>query len=394
MSANRDKKDEHSIKSHISINRSILEWALARSGKSPDVLGDKFPKLSKWLKGENLTLHEVENLSKETLTPLGFFFLEEPPFEKLSIPHFRTTKNGPTALPPSPDLLETIQIMEQRQSWMSENLIEQGNLRLSFIGSANIHASPEEIASDIRSTLGLDDLWASEQPSWNQALVELRRRMEDVGILVVVTGIVGTNTHRKLEVSEFRGFVLVDDYAPLVFVNNSDGKAAQMFTLAHELAHIWFGKSAIFDLSGLQPADDEVERASNRIAAEFLVPAIKLKELWPSIKNSKDCYQEIARHFKVSELVGAYRLLNLHLIKEADFAEFYRVHELKRAEENQTQEGGGNFYNNQRVAIGRRFAEAVIIATREGRLLYHDAYKLTGLYGQTFERFAQELGMS
>jgi Zn-dependent peptidase ImmA (M78 family) len=387
----RDHK--HSSRPQISVSRNILHWAVTRSGRGIADLQGTFPKLSMWLKGESLSLHEVESLAKETSTPLGFFFLQEPPQERLSIPHFRTLKNQILEPSPSPDLIETIQTMEQRQKWMSENLVEQGQSRLSFIGSASTDDSPESIAIEMRHALGLKEMWAAEQPNWTKALQELRKRMEDIGILVVVTGMVGTNTHRKLDVSEFRGFVLVDEYAPLVFVNNADGKAAQMFTLVHELAHIWFGKSAIFDLAGLQPADDDIERASNRVAAEFLVPEKKLKQLWPVVKNSAEKYQDIARHFKVSEIVGAYRLLNLGLINKETFDEFYQESEHKRREESKDQEGGGNFYTTQRAAIGRRFAEAVIIATREGRLLYRDAYRLTGLHGTTFERFAQELGM-
>jgi len=387
------KDHKHSSRPQISVSGNILHWAMTRSGRGIADLHGTFPKLSMWLKGESLSLHEVENLAKETSTPLGFFFLEEPPQERLSIPHFRTLKNHILEQPPSPDLIETIQTMEQRQKWMSENLVEQGQSRLSFIGSASTDDSPESIAIEIRQALSLKEMWAAEQPNWTKALQELRKRMEDIGILVVVTGMVGTNTHRKLDVSEFRGFVLVDEYAPLVLVNNADGKAAQMFTLAHELAHIWFGKSAIFDLAGLQPADDDIERASNRVAAEFLVPEKKLKQFWPVVKNSADKYQAIARHFKVSEIVGAYRLLNLGLINKEDFDTFYQESEHERQENIKTQNRGGNFYDTQRAAIGRRFAEAVIIATREGRLLYRDAYRLTGLHGNTFERFAKELGM-
>jgi Zn-dependent peptidase ImmA (M78 family) len=398
MSIGGDRKERKSgaspTKSRIFIDRRILEWAMARSGRSIPDFHRTLPKLSLWLGGEYLTLHEVESLAKETSTPLGYFFLSEPPQDKLPIPHFRTIKNGITDSSPSPDLIETIQMMEQRQDWMSEYLFQEGHSRLSFVRSANVNTSPEEIANNIRQTLNLEELWAADQPSWNKALIELRARMEDAGILVVVTGMVGTNTHRRLEVSEFRGFVLIDDYAPLVFVNNTDGKAAQMFTLAHELAHIWFGKSAIFDLIGLQPADDEIERVCNRVAAEFLVPERILRQFWQqSVRRMPESerYHEIAQHFKVSELVAAYRLLNLGLIRSKDFYDFYTDYDQDRR--NLPKSDGGNFYDTQRIAIGRRFAEAVIIAAREGRLLYRDAYRLTGLHGNTFEVFARKLGM-
>lgn len=126
------------------------------------------------------------------------------------------------------------------------------------------------------------------QATWSAALQELQSKIEEAGIIVVVNSVVGNNTHRKLDVGEFRGFVLVDEYAPLVFVNGADGKAAQMFTLAHEVAHLWFGSSAAFDLRALQPADNDTELASNRAAAEFLVPHGELREVWPSVRQHPD----------------------------------------------------------------------------------------------------------
>ena len=377
----------------IPVSDDILHWAVRRSGRGISDLQRRLPKLSVWLKGTSLlTLREVENLAKETSTPLGFLFLSEPPVEKLSIPHFRTVENHVADLPPSPELIDTIQLMERRQDWMSDYLVEQGHSRLNFVGSALVHDPPEMVAQKIRQTLGLNEMWAAEQSTWTDALLELRTKIEEVGILVFINGIVGNNTHRKLDVSEFRGFVLINDFAPLLFVNNADGKAAQMFTFAHELAHIWFGKSAIFDLKELQPADNEIERASNRVAAEFLVPAQKLQKLWPSIRHNKDRFQRIAYNFKVSEIVGAYRTLNLGLIKNEEFTQFYQDYEHERKNAGK-QEPGGNFYNNQMPRIGRRFGEAVIVAVREGHLLYQDAYRLTGLHGDTFEKFANELGV-
>ena len=102
--------------------------------------------------------------------------------------------------------------------------------------------------------LGLERNWAQTQQTWTTALETLRHAIDAVGVVVVTNGVVGNNTHRKLDPGEFRGFVLVDQHAPLVFVNGADSKAAQMFTLVHELAHLWFGQSAVFDLRELQPS--------------------------------------------------------------------------------------------------------------------------------------------
>jgi len=374
----------------ISVSEPVLRWALDRSTRKSS-LEQRFPKLAEWLSGSSSpTLRQLESLAKATSTPLGYFFLPEPPKEHLSIPHFRTL-DSEHPIRPSPDMLEMVQEMERRQAWMREYLIEEGQEPLNFVHSAQLTIEPVRLAEDMRRTLDLAKEWAADQSRWTDALRHLQSRIEASGILVIVNGIVGNNTHRKLDPVEFRGFVLVDEYAPLVFINGADGKAAQMFTLAHELAHIWFGSSAAFDLRELQPSDNKTEQACNRVAAEFLVPANQLLDFWPSVNQQPERFQAIARHFKVSELVSVRRAMDLGLIKRSEFTDFYRNYqENERRAAAQGQEGG-NFYATQNLRIGRRFAEVVIRAAREGKILYRDAYQLTGLYGKTFEQYANSL---
>jgi len=233
--------------------------------------------------------------------------------------------------------------------------------------------------------------WAARHSTWENALRHLRNVIEESRILVVANGIVGNNTHRKLNVGEFRGFVLADEYAPLIFVNASDSKAAQMFTLAHEIAHIWFGSSAAFDLRQLQPADDPTEQACNKVAAEFLVPAEQMREAWQTARSEDDPFRIIARRFKVSALVAARRALDLALIGRDEFFEFYREYMNDERRSTQKTTDGGDFYASQNLRVGRRFADAVMRAVKESRLSYYDAYKLTGLYGKTFDQYIQKL---
>ncbi|MEK7137021.1 MAG: ImmA/IrrE family metallo-endopeptidase [Patescibacteria group bacterium] len=333
----------------------------------------------------------MESLAKATLTPLGFFFLTAPIEERLPIPHFRTLGDEPLRRS-SPDLLYTMQLMQRRQAWMREFLTEQGQDQLPFVASARHNEPPHTVAGRIRQVLRFDEGWAAQQATWTAALRVLRDAMEAANILVVVNGIVGNNTHRKLDLNEFRGFVLVDEFAPLVFVNGVDGKAAQMFTLAHELAHVFFGSSAAFDLRDMQPANDPTEQACNRVAAEFLVPERELRRIWPSVQNDPEPFQALARHFKVSVLVAARRALDLQLIQRAEFLDFYNAYlEDERRAATQRPEGG-DFYSTQNARVGRRFTHAVVRAVKEGKLLYAEAYRLTGLYGTAFVRYAASLG--
>jgi len=380
--------------SRVSINEGVLRWAASRSGFTLDALQSRFPKIQQWAAGESQpTLRQLESLSRVTLTPLGFLFLAEPPEERLPVPHFRTQGDGPPSRP-SPDLLETIQMMQRRQAWMREFLIEQAQEQLPVVRSAEPSEPPTSAANRMRRTLGFDEEWAARQPTWTDALRVLRETMESAGILVVVNGVVGNNTHRKLDPGEFRGFVLVDEYAPLVFVNGADGKAAQMFTLAHELAHVAFGSSAAFDLRDMLPADDPTERACNRLAAEFLVPEHELNRIWPLVRSRREPFQAIARQFKVSALVAARRVLDLGLIQKAAFLEFYQAYQQDERRSAASRPEGGDFYANQNVRVGRRFAQAVVRAAGEGKLLFSEAYRLTGLYGKAYDRYAASLGIN
>ena len=378
--------------SRVAVNEEVLRWAVRRCGLELDELEQRFPRIRQWARGESWpTLRQLELLAKATLTPLGFFFLAEPPEDRLPIPHFRTLHDEIPSKP-SPDILETIQIMQRRQGWMREFLIEQGQDELPFVRSARREEHPRSVVQRMLGTLGLVEGWASSKRTWTEALHTMREAIEDVGILIVVNGIVGNNTHRKLDSTEFRGFVLVDDYAPLVFVNGADGKAAQMFTLAHELAHVFFGSSAAFDLREMQPADDPTEQACNWVAAEFLVPERELRRIWPSVKDDIEPFQIIARQFKVSALVAARRALDTNLIKREAFLNFYRDYQSDERRAIADRSPGGDFYVNQNLRVGQRFASTVIRAVKEGKLLYSEAYRLTQLYGKTFDHYAASLG--
>ncbi len=376
--------------SRIEISSKVLSWAVERSGKSMEYFEDKFPKIQQWITGEKQpTMRQVEDLAKKTSTPFGYFFLPEPPEESLSIPYYRTIKDD-SITRPSANLLDTLHAMKRRQDWMREFLIDDKHDTLPFVNSANTNMDIQDIANDMRITLGLNSDWASKLRNRDDAMTVVFNTAERVGILVVVNGVVGNNTHRKLDTDEFRGFVLVDEYSPLVFINGSDYKAPQLFTFAHELAHIWFGKSAAFDLRHMQPSDNSLERKCDQVAAEFLVPGNEILDAWVYAEKDTDPFKYLAIKFKVSELVIARRLLDLGLISKDEFLDFYYQYQNKEFKRKSKTEGG-DFNKNQNKRVGRRFAGTVIRAVKEGRLLYSEAYRLTDLYGKTFENYSREL---
>jgi Zn-dependent peptidase ImmA (M78 family) len=308
----------------VPVKPEIIEWAIDRSKVPAKELTEAFPKLDEWRSGERRpTFRQLELFAEKTMTPFGCFFLDSPPDEQLPIPDFRTVGDSPIGRP-SPNLINTIQTMQRRQAWMREYLAQEGQGPLAFVGSAENVRNVVSLAARIREALGLDTDWAQSLTTWEEALRILGRHAERIGVLVATSSVVGLNTHRPLDPEEFRGFVLCDAMAPLVFVNGADSKSARMFTLAHELAHLWVGRSAIFNLINMLPCDDDTERFCNQVAAEFLVPGHRLSERWSAVKDTEKPFDAIARLFKVSPVVAARRALDLTLISKTQFFRFYK----------------------------------------------------------------------
>lgn len=386
----------------FAVNPELLKWARKRSGRNLKALQEKFPKLEFWERGERQpTLKQLETFARATCVPFGYLFLPEPPEERIPIPDMRTVHNQEIGHA-SPDLLETTHDMQRRQAWLREDRIECGAESMDFVGSARLEDDPEGVGREMRRMVGLNDGWAAPVRTWLEAIGELRRVIEQLGVMAVINGVVGNNTHRKLNVEEFRGFALSDKYAPLVFVNGADAKSAQMFTLVHELAHIWLGESALTDIgpisltaSGLRRTrrtSNDIESWCDQAAAEFLVPARELKGCWHDVKREEAPFETIARLFKVSPIVAGRRAMDLNLVDRDVFFTFYQEY-VARERRQRPSTGRGDFYNNQNTRVGEMFATRVISAAKEGRLSFKEAYNLTGLRGGAFKEYAQRLGL-
>ena len=380
----------------VAIKPDLLRWARERAGFEQDDLVDRFEKLPQWEAGEvRPTLKQVENFAKKVNVAIGFLFLPEPPNEILPIPDFRTIAGKPVKRP-SPNLLDAIYDCQERQEWYEGFVRAEGYPEFAFVDSATLDTLPETVAEEMRSTLGFDLDARQECPTWTEALRLFIRQVDKAGILVMKSGVVGSNAHRPLDPDEFRGFALSDPIAPLVFVNGRDTKAAQMFTLAHELAHLWLGESALTKYGvkpkrGLKPE----EVWCNKVAAEFLVP---LETFRPKLKKSEslpDALPRLARMYKVSSLVILRRLLDAGWLDQERFdrawdRENKRLKDLAQT----TKRKGGNFYHTTLTRVGHRFAYALVASTLEGGTLYRDAYRMLGIQkDEAFDTLGREVGM-
>ncbi|MBN2353723.1 MAG: ImmA/IrrE family metallo-endopeptidase [Spirochaetales bacterium] len=370
----------------------MLGWARQRSGVSPALLQKRFPKLEAWENGRDRpTLKQLESFARATHAPVGFFFLGEPPREAMPLPDFRApSRERPES--PSPDLLDTVYLCQQRQEWYREYALTAHEDRAPFVGSADTSADVTGVAADIRRTLRFDVEERRRLTTWTEALRLFIHQADDAGIMVMCSGIVGNNTHRRLNPDEFRGFAIADDLAPLVFVNGADYKAAQMFTLAHELAHIWLGQTAVSDVEPFRVPDNDIEQWCNKTAAEILVPFALLTSDFNRGADVPAEANRLARAYKVSTLVILRRMYDAGLVTRETFQKEYRE-ELKRLAE-KPKRPGGDFYLSQASRLSRRFATAIVTSALEGQTLFLDAFHMLGIKKmETFRELAHSLGV-
>jgi Zn-dependent peptidase ImmA (M78 family) len=372
----------------------VLRWAADRAWFSDAALEKRFRKWPMWLSGETQpTLKQLEDFARLTHTPLGYFFLPEPPELTLPVPDFRTVRDE-TLTEPSSALLDTIYLCQQRQDWFRDYARLHGLARLRFVGSVTMTARPEQVAEEMRRVLSLSIAERQRLSTWTDALRQLIAKAEDAGVLVMASSIVGSNSHRKLDVDEFRGFALADDLGPLVFLNGADSKAAQMFTLAHELAHIWLGESGVSDPQAGRIPEQRIERWCNQVAAELLVPLDEIRQAYEPEASVASEIQRLARLFKVSTLVVLRRLFDAGFIDQATLWRCYwqeveRIRGLDRGGS-----GGGDFYRTLGARTGKLFARAILSSTLEGQTLFQDAFRMLGVRKtSTFYEAARELGV-
>jgi len=380
----------------VAVRPELLRWARERAGihDAGDLLS-RFPKLHEWETGEaQPTLKQLETFAQVLHVPIGYLFLPEPPEEPLPIPDFRTI-DGRGVRRASPDLLDMLYACQERQGWYRDFSLTVRMPEAAFVGSANLGDRPEDVAARRAETLGFEVAARAACRTWEEALRLFIAQADKIGVLVMVSGIVLSNTHRILDPEEFRGFALADSRAPLVFINGADTKSGQMFTLAHELAHLWLGASAVSDASAAPLNGYRREEVwCNAVAAELLVPLAALRPVIQPDEPLGEAMQRLARQFKVSTLVILRRLLDAGALDRPTFDRAWARERARLRELASVKPSGGTFYPTTLSRVSRRFARALVESTLEGQTLYRDAFRMLGVKKtETFNNIGREVGV-
>ena len=369
------------------INPTNVTWARERAGMSVSELAKKLhvkdKQVSAWESGEDApTMKQARDLASATLVSFGVLYAKTAPQEELPIPDLRTVDSHGIQKP-SASLIAIIRTVIERQEWYKEYRLENLHYEKSFKTNFTADSSVEEIVKDMKARLNLP---AKRTCKWEDYERIVRNHIESLGVLVMKERDLGGSS-KPLYVDEFRGFAIYDEVSPVIFVNSSDAKTAQLFTLMHELAHIWIGQSGLSDVSPKNQRKEEVK--CNAVAAEFLVPADEFLPMW----NQEYWQMEvssIAGHFHVSRWVIVRRALTLGLITEYEYRQ-----EIKKYVDDY-KNNPNSTPSHYRVKISRlskSFASAVVSEALSGRMLLRDAGHLLGTKPLNIKNLAKDLGI-
>lgn len=368
------------------INKEIFSWAMLRTNKTQVEMLKAFPQLPLWMTNKKEpTLKQLQDFSHKLSFPFGYFFLKSIPQDEDVIPLFRKASNEEKCI----EVIDIINAIKDRQEWLSEYLKSENADKVSIVGMCKDDTDANAIISKMQSALHIESGFSLGKKYINSALSFVKGLLERAGIVIVSSGVAGNGTSRPIPVSQCRGFCLVDDYAPFIFVNSRDAQSAQLFTLVHEAAHVFtaFNAGYGYEDAIYDDIQDSKERLCDKVAANMLVPAAMIKDMWMS--GTRDT-NVLAIKFHVSQAVILRRLLDEKLINKD---EFYKRWETYKAMPKAIRKSskGGNYYASQKTRIGEKLLVCLDIAIKQDKISPLDAYSLTGMKGDTFHSLINKI---
>ncbi len=387
------------MQANVNVSTELLHWVVAHIRM--DLLPGKITEyLNTWISGKKTpTFNQIETVSKATGIPLGYFFLQTPPIENLALVDYRTI-DSVELNNPSRDLINTMHDMEQVQDWMRNQLVSEDTAPAEFVGAMKNESSPKIFAQYIRDILELRINWFEASRTVEQSFRTIRTAISNAGITVMMSGIVENNTRRPLDIDEFRAFALVDEYAPLIFINANDSINGRLFSLLHEVAHICIGENSLFnDRYSVAGQIRKTETLCNAVAAELLVPQAVFLPAWGKTlenESAEQAVENLAQHFKCGTTVIARRALDNGEIDASLYQKIARnavqIYNEKRKLQKERGEGGGDYIQTLAGRIDHRFLRMLAGSVNDGKTLFSDAFRLTNTNRSTFTELIHKVG--
>lgn len=384
------------------ITPNVLQWARESARMSEEVAAAKVSvsveRLKEWEEGKDQpTIHQAQTLAKAYKRPFALFFLPDIPLDFQPLQDFRST--GSKSLTTSSIFI--IREVQQKQVWISDVNKENNEEKLPFVGRFSTNDNPAVVARDLLKTLDINPLnYRTENP-----IKEWINAAETKGIFVSRTSFI--NSHLTLDSEELQGFAISDPYAPFVFVNSDDWNAPQLFTLVHELAHIWIAETGISNDVELEIRNNQkyhpVELFCNEIAANALVPAEFFDGLDAATFSNAKVLFKTAKLLGISSFALLVRAFNLNKISDshyhrlkqeadAEFAAFLqREADKKLKQKDKETSSGPNYYLLQLNRNGRLFTQTVIDSFKGGFIEPTMASQLLNVQVNKFSKLEAQL---
>lgn len=380
----------------MDVKPEVLNYYIKQSElDTEDLKADKRLKnIELWLMGtKHPTFNQLDTLSKKLRVPVGYLILDEPIDDEPPLMKYRTVDSFETEKT-SRELIDTIKIIENQQEFVSDYRKKHGFDPLKYVGYFQVNESVEDFVEFSRELLGIEEDWQTFLKG-KEPFKYFREKLSEIGVLVLVNGIVGQNTHRPLDINEFRAFVIIDQFAPAVFINTNDSKNGQLFSLLHEFAHILLGEQELYNAGiKIENQTTEVEKKCNQFAAEILIPNNQFINKWDQFKNIDDEEKiaEVAAYFKVSEIVAARKAFDNYYISKKEYNEIaqatFELYESNKRKEKK----GGDYWNNLKFKMDSEMYSTVKNSVYEGDIQYTEALRLLGISRRAFDYLDNNIG--
>ncbi|MDR2353477.1 MAG: hypothetical protein LBF22_10045 [Deltaproteobacteria bacterium] len=369
----------------IKIDFKRYEWAIEKSDVESDIIFKKFPQLNEWISGSDQpTMKQLADFSEMTHIPLGYFFIDNPPLDSLELLKFRRypSKSNYTI---SRNFLDTLEDMDNLKNFMREYSIYCENTKNSFVGSLKGYESSESLKNEVRTRLNIDIDWFKSGLDTSHNFNYIKSKIQALDIIVMMNSVVGLDFTRPLDIKEFYAFTMIDDFAPLIFINAQESFAGRLFFLIREFTYVGIGVDNL-----------TTDKICNSVASEILVPSTLFKYIWHKYKDVKsiDKIQKLALYFKVNNHIIALRAIEYDYITELDYYKIDKKLKFNRSNENKSNPSDvsdvsdvydvydvsdvSDVYDTFISGYDNRCLKTINESTKSGYLLYTDAYRLTG----------------
>lgn len=351
------------------VNPDVLKFYIVQSRIPLEIIRTKEKDIDLYLSGEKKpTFNQLSSIAKRLNTPAGLLLLQKPIENQITDLDFRTVDSDHLD-GFSSELTDTINEMKMKQDFLREEVENE----LPFVGKFTIDADYMDVANSIRETINISiDYFENikEEP-----FSYLRKKINEVGVFIFLNGKVKDNTHRPLDLKEFRGFVLSDKKAPIIFINQTDSRNGQTFTLIHELVHLFLNENEIFNVIETKDYSyDPVEYFVNKVTAELLVPKKSI------LNETSREIGELSKKYGVSKFVITRRLYDLKVITKEQYDSL--ILELNKELENipkKRASSSGNYNNNLKYRMDKPFVSYIENAINSSKISYTDAFNLLGV---------------